>query len=150
MIPSTVQNTDGNYIYSVFFMPNRWGVCYFMQFGGGTWEETGTSWDWTNLTPVIPNGHAWNIVGQGSSTVAALCAYVGAYHTLELDVNKGQLTLTDLPADVGSLYTLRIIGREWGNEVQIRDFNSGNIWVNHYSTTTSALGNWYKIAASEV
>ena len=150
MIPSTVQNTEGNYIYSVFFMPNRWGVCYFMQFGGGQWEETGTSWEWTNLTPVIPNGHAWNIVGQGSSTVAALCAYIGAYHTLELDVNKGQLTLTDLPADVGSLYTLRIIGREWGNEVQIRDFNSGNIWVNHYSTTTSALGNWYKIAASEV
>lgn len=143
---------EGNWIIHCFFIPNKWGCVYYSEYGGGDWNSTASTDPpyWYNLTPNINNGALWGISATGQSTIQALAAYVGMYHSWTFDVNKGQLNLTDVPSDVGQLYTVTITGRRWGNEIMIRDFNSGNIWFNHYSTTDKTIGKWYKISAAEL
>lgn len=107
--------------------------------------------EWINLTPITTDYVQLGISsGIKSSSIKAIAKKVPMYHTLVIDLNRNDNTISDLPSAVGDYYRLSISGYRPNNRVEINEISSGNTYINHYSRTDDTLFSWYKLQATPI
>lgn len=161
-LPDWFYTKSGNlYVYpisstqmKVEFYPNKTSFTYTMTAihdntisGVIIWHGT----DWVNATPITTDYVQMGIKkGIAESSVVGIASHVPIYHTLIIDLNKNDNSVSGIPTEVGTYYRLKITGHRPNNRVEINDISSGNTWINHYSRADNVLYKWYKVQATEV